>query len=89
VRSLSQAHLDRPSLPLPAPRLADDENLVDPLQIQAAETLNESPSASRPLSRSASAPSSNRAESDDDVEAHWSGEERQSNSARDIPGSRT
>ena len=89
VRSLSQAYLDRSSLPPSAPRLADDENVVDALQIQAAETRNESPSASRPLSRSASAPSSNRTESDEDVEAHWSGEDRQSNSALDIPGSRT
>lgn len=89
VRSLSQTHLERSSLSPSAPRLADDENVVDPLQIQAAETRNESPSASRPLSMSASAPSSDRTESDDDVEAHWSGEERQSNSARDIPGSRT
>jgi hypothetical protein len=69
------------------PRLSDDEHVVDALQIQAAETRNDSPSSSRPLPMSTSAPSSYRTESDDDVEANWSGEERQP-SARDIPGSR-
>mgnify|MGYP004502961403 CR=1 FL=1 len=88
VRSLSQAYQDHPSSSPPAPRLADDDHVVDPLQIQVAETRNDSPSASRPLLISASAPSSYRTESDDDVEANWSGEERQPN-ARDIPGSRT
>lgn len=88
MRSLSQAYLDRPSLPPSAPRLADDENVVDALQIQAAETRNESPSASRPLSRSASAPASDRVESSNDLEANWSNDERQSNVGRDIPGSR-
>lgn len=87
MRSLSQAYQEHSSSPPPAPRLADDDHIVDPLQIQAAETRNESPSASRPLSRSASIPSIYRAESEDDVEANWSGEERQPN-ARDIPGSR-
>ncbi|KAF1934090.1 uncharacterized protein M421DRAFT_97085 [Didymella exigua CBS 183.55] len=87
VRSLSQAYLDRPSASPPAPWPADDEHVVDALQIQAAETRNDSPSASRPLPISASVPSSHRTESDGDVEANWSGEERQSN-ARDIPGSR-
>lgn len=86
VRSLSQAYLDHTS-PSPAtPRLADDEDVVDALQIQAAETRNDSPSASRPLPISASAPSSYRTESDGDVEANWSIGERQQN-ARDIPGS--
>lgn len=87
VRSLSQAYLDRPDPSPSAPRLADDEHIVDPLQIQAAETHNDSPSASRPLLVSASAPSSYRTESEDDVEANWSSEERRPN-ARDIPGSR-
>ena len=87
VRSLSGAYLDHSSQSPPAPRLADDEHIVDPLQVQAAETRNESPSASRPLLGSASAPSSYRIESDDDVEANWSGDEGQLN-ARDIPGSR-
>ncbi|KAF3004114.1 hypothetical protein E8E13_004321 [Curvularia kusanoi] len=82
------AYLDRPSSPPSAPRLADDENVVDALQVQAAETRNESPSASRPLSRSASAPASDRIESNDDLEANWSNDERQSNAGRDIPGSR-
>ena len=87
VRSLSQAYTDHPSASPPAPRLADDEHVVDALQIQAAETRNDSPSASRPLPISASAPSSYRTDSDGDVEANWSGEERQS-TTRDIPGSR-
>ncbi|KAF2632526.1 hypothetical protein BU25DRAFT_453740 [Macroventuria anomochaeta] len=86
VRSLSQAYSDHPSPSQPTPRLTDDEHVVDALQIQAAETRNDSPSASRPLSTSASAPSSYRTESDDDVEANWSTEERQPN-AQDIPGS--
>lgn len=88
VRSLSQAYQDHTSSSPPAPRLADDEHIVDALQIQAAETRNDSPSASRPLPISASAPSSYRTESDEDVEANYSGEEHQSN-ARDIPGTRT
>lgn len=87
VRSLSQAYLDHTSPSQPTPRLADDENVVDPLQIQAAETRNDSFSASQPLAISASAPSSYRTEADGDVEANWSSEERQPN-ARDIPGSR-
>ena len=87
VRSLSQAYLDHTSSSPPTPRLADDEHVVDALQIQAAETHNDSPSASRPLEISASAPSSYRTESDEDVEANWSSGERQPN-ARDIPGSR-
>jgi len=87
VRSLSQAYTDQPSASPPAPRLADDEHVVDALQIQAAETRNDSPSASQPLPISASAPSSYRTDSNGDVEANWSGEEHQS-TARDIPGSR-
>lgn len=87
VRSLSQGYQGHPSPSPPAPRLTDDDHVVDALQIQAAETRNDSPSASRPLSISASAPSSYRTESDEDVEANWSSEERQLN-AREIPGSR-
>lgn len=70
-----------------APRLADDEHVVDALQIQAAETRNDSPSASQPLPISVSAPSGYLTDSDVDVEANWSSEERQPN-ARDIPASR-
>lgn len=87
VRSLSQAYLDHTSSSPPAPRLSDDENVVDPLQIQAAETRNDSPSASRPLLATASVSSSYRTEPDGDVEANWDDEERQPN-AQDIPGSR-
>ncbi|KAF9698860.1 hypothetical protein EKO04_002887 [Ascochyta lentis] len=87
VRSLSQAYLDHTSPSSPTPQLADDEHVVDALQIQAAETRNDSPSASRPLPISSSAPSSYRTEPDDDVEANWSSGERQPN-AREIPGSR-
>ncbi|KAJ8117984.1 hypothetical protein OPT61_g940 [Boeremia exigua] len=87
VRSLSQAYLDHAGPSPPTPRLADDDHIVDPLQIQAAETRNDSPAASRPVSLTASVPSSHRTEPDDDVEANWSGEERET-LARDIPGSR-
>ncbi|KAH6620327.1 RING-9 protein [Boeremia exigua] len=87
VRTLSQAYLDNASPSSHTPLLADDGHVVDALQIQAAETRNDSPSASQPLSETMSAPGSHRTESDDDVEANWSGEEPQPN-ARDIPGSR-
>ncbi|KZM19664.1 zinc ion binding [Ascochyta rabiei] len=87
VRWLSQAYLDHTSPSSPTPRLADDGHVVDALQIQAAETRNDSPSASQPLAISSSAPSSYHIESDDDVEANWSSGERQPN-AREIPGSR-
>lgn len=87
MRSLSQTCLDRSSSPPPVPRLADDDHVVDPLQIQAAETRNDSPSASQPLPGPPSVPRTYRAEFEDDVEANWSGEERQPN-AREIPGSR-
>ncbi|KAJ4992657.1 hypothetical protein SVAN01_01703 [Stagonosporopsis vannaccii] len=87
VRSLSQAYLDRTNTSPPVPRLADDEAIVDPLQIQAAETRNDSPSASRPLLATASVSSSYHTEADSDMEANWASEERQPN-AQDIPGSR-
>ncbi len=87
MRSLSQAYSDHTSSSPTAPRLSDDHHVVDALQIQAAETRNDSPSASRPLSESASAPSSYRTETDNDVEANWSSEERRQD-ARDIPGIR-
>lgn len=87
VRSLSQAYLDHTSPSPPAPRLADDDEIVDPLQIQAAETRNDSPSASRPLSASTPVSSEYRAEFDGDMEANWTGEEHRPN-AQDIPGSR-
>lgn len=85
VRSLSQAYHDQVNSSPPGPRLADDGEVVDPLQIQAAETRNDSASASRPLSASAPVSGSHRTNSDDDVEANWSGEEHHSN-AQDIPG---
>lgn len=88
VRSLSQAYLEQTNSPPPVPRLADDEDVVDPLQIQAAETRNDEPSASRPLLATTSVSSSYQTESNDDVEANWSSEERQPN-AQNIPGSRT
>lgn len=87
VRSLSQAYTDLPSASPPAPRLADDEHVVDALQIQAAETRNDSHSAAQPLPISASAPNSYRTDSEGDVEANWSGEQHHS-TAQDIPGSR-
>lgn len=87
MRTLSQAYLDHASPSSPGPRLLDDEDVVDPLQIQAAETRNDSPLASRPLPATASVSSSYRTNSDGDVEANWASEERQPN-ARDIPGGR-
>lgn len=89
MRSLSQSYLNRSNTSLPTPRLADDAYTADALQSQVAEARNDSPSASRPLSVSASASvsSSLRTVSEDDVEANWSSGERQPN-ARDVPGSR-
>ncbi|KAF2000738.1 hypothetical protein P154DRAFT_522337 [Amniculicola lignicola CBS 123094] len=66
VRSLSQSHHDRSSSPPPSPRVFRDD--VDSVQVQAAETRNESPSASQPV------PVAGARYTDDptaDVEANW------------------
>ncbi|KAF1830962.1 RING-9 protein [Decorospora gaudefroyi] len=85
VRSLSQSWHDRlqPASPTSSPRLSIDG---DDIQRQAAETRNESPSASRPvpMPRSASAGPS---PPDDDMEAGWPGHQSRRNS-RDISESR-
>ncbi|KAJ4286117.1 hypothetical protein N0V90_013466 [Kalmusia sp. IMI 367209] len=77
VRSLSQSYHDRAVSRLEADRL-DDE--VDDFQAQAAETRNDSPSASRPVPISSD-------HIDDDIEANWAddGDER----GREIPRERT
>lgn len=80
VRSLAQSHHDR--LPSPSPtRSTRHLSNVDEVQAQAAEIRNDSPSASLPLTISASAPVSRPTVLDDDVEANWSDEETE-------PGSR-
>lgn len=69
MRSLSQSYHDRlrSSSPTRAPRFFDN---VEDLQSQAAETRNDSPSASRPVPISMSAPA-NFSVQDDDVEPGW------------------
>jgi hypothetical protein len=71
VRSLSRSWHDRlqSASPTRSPRLSISE---DDIQTEAAETRNESPSASRPVPTSRSAPT-NSSPLDDDVEAGWSG----------------
>lgn len=81
VRSLSQSYHDRfqsPSPPHPA-RFLDNE---DDLQIEVAETRNDSPSASRPVPISTSAPADYQVLGED-VEANW----HDRNTPRDTPGS--
>ena len=70
VRSLSRSWHDRlhSASPTRSPRLSISEEDV---QTEAAETRNESPSASRPVPMSRSAPSDTSLV-DDDVEPGWS-----------------
>jgi hypothetical protein len=72
VRSLSRSWHDRlqSASPTRSPPLSIDE---DDIQTEAAETRNESPSASRPVPTSRSAPTDS-SPLDDDVEAGWSGD---------------
>ncbi|KAH7402783.1 hypothetical protein BKA66DRAFT_507664 [Pyrenochaeta sp. MPI-SDFR-AT-0127] len=86
VRSLSQSYHDRLQSPSPtrSPRYLDD---ADDVQTQAAETRNDSPSASRPVPISMSGPAAYTSH-DDDVEAGRRGDERRQNS-RDNPESRS
>lgn len=78
VRSLSQSYPDR-ALSAFQPRFQDD--LDDDVQAQAAETHNESPSASRPVPISSQS-------LNDDVEANWA-EDRDDEHGRAIPQSHT
>lgn len=77
VRSLSQSYHDRLQSPSPtrSPRFLDN---VDDVQTQAAETRNDSPSASRPMPISTSTPV-DYSQLGDDIEANWSGDDTQQN----------
>jgi hypothetical protein len=87
VRSLSQSYRDRrirPSSPAQASRFQDDSDL----QEMAAETRNDSPSASQPVPISSSSAGDYRDELDADVEANWAAnnEERGSDITGDGDG---
>ncbi|KAF1936534.1 hypothetical protein EJ02DRAFT_358880 [Clathrospora elynae] len=82
VRSLSQSHHERLQSPSPT-RSARLPGSEDDVQTEAAETRNDSPSASRPVPVSILAPAIT-SPIDDDVEAAWSGDGSRRN-ARDIP----
>ena len=71
MRSLSQSYLDRTVQSVSAgrsPRFSDE---LDSLQIQAAETRNDSPSASRPVPIASSSTAGPAGFYDSDVEANW------------------
>ncbi|OAL56536.1 hypothetical protein IQ07DRAFT_594044 [Pyrenochaeta sp. DS3sAY3a] len=85
VRSLSQSYHDRLHSPSPtrSPRFLDN---ADDIQAQAAETRNDSPSASRPLP--ILIPTSTDAlPLDEDVEANWDNDNVRQG-GRDIPETR-
>ncbi|KAF2034304.1 hypothetical protein EK21DRAFT_97424 [Setomelanomma holmii] len=87
VRSLAQSYHDR--LPSASPtRSTFHLNDVDDVQAEAAETRNDSPSASLPMPISSTAASTRARDLDDDVEANWSGDEAGPTSG-DARGSRT
>lgn len=83
VRSLSQSYHDRlqPSSTTESPGSLDDS---DDLQAQAVHTRNDSPSASRPLPISTSAPGM-YAPPHDDVETGWT-QSNTSHEPQDAPG---
>ncbi|KAH7127089.1 RING-9 protein [Dendryphion nanum] len=89
VASLSQSFRDRthPPSPVRSPRFFEDD--PDPLQAQAAETRNESPSASRPVPISSS--SDLYDDYSNDLEANWADDELsdENSRARDIPRDNT
>ncbi|KAF1841547.1 uncharacterized protein K460DRAFT_409006 [Cucurbitaria berberidis CBS 394.84] len=85
VRSLSQSYHDRLQSPSPT-RSARFLDNVDEVQTEVAETRNESASASRPMPIALSPPVEYSPPTGD-VEANWSGEDRQQ-SGRDIPDTR-
>lgn len=81
VASLSQSYRDRnnrSSSPIRSPRFFQDD--ADPFQTQAAETRNDSPSASRPVPISSS--SDLYDDSNDDIEANWADGETDENDSR-------
>ncbi|KAF2655051.1 hypothetical protein K491DRAFT_599538 [Lophiostoma macrostomum CBS 122681] len=90
VRSLSQSYRDR-GLQSPSPtrsaRFFEDE--ADPLQAQAAQTRNDSPSASLPLAIPSASTADLAERLNSDIEAHWDddrsepGEEAGQTSPRD------
>lgn len=74
VRSLAQSYHDR--LPSSSPtRSTFHLGNVDDVQSEAAETRNDSPSASLPMPISSPAAGSRSRDFDDDTEANWSGDE--------------
>ncbi|KAF2786592.1 hypothetical protein K505DRAFT_289450 [Melanomma pulvis-pyrius CBS 109.77] len=89
VRSLSQSYRDR-GLRSPSPGRSRSFDHPDSFQVQAAETRNDSPSASRPVPISSSSTSDYSDDFGADVEANWAddgagdAEER----GRDIPSER-
>lgn len=82
VRSLSQSYHDRLQSPSPtrSPRLFDDN--ADDVQTEAAETRNDSPSASRPVPITIPT-GADYSRLGDDVEANWSGDDTQQNGGND------
>ncbi|KAF2709834.1 hypothetical protein K504DRAFT_378969 [Pleomassaria siparia CBS 279.74] len=86
VRSLSQSYRDRrlhsPSPAHPSPFLDDPDNL----QVQAAQTRNDSPSASQPVPISSSSMADYSDDLDADIEANWRNDtEDDELQGRDIP----
>ncbi|KAH7073299.1 RING-9 protein [Paraphoma chrysanthemicola] len=87
VRSLAQSYHDR--LPSSSPtRSTFHLGNVDDVQSEAAETRNDSPSASLPMPISSPAAGSRSRDFDDDTEANWSGDEPGQRS-RDARANRT
>jgi hypothetical protein len=86
VRSLAQSYHDRSPSPSPTRSTLQLGN-VDDVQALAAETRNDSPSASLPMPISTSAPVPRSTILDDDVEANWSGDESRQ-ATGDLPTNR-
>ncbi|KAF2876977.1 hypothetical protein BDV95DRAFT_601391 [Massariosphaeria phaeospora] len=85
VRSLSQSYRDRTSPSETRSAFLPED--LDNLQAQAAETRNDSPSASRPVPISPSGGSDYADDLDADVEANWTDDDE--HSGRPIPQNRT
>lgn len=85
VRSLAQSYHDR--APSRSPTRSDTHiEGVEGIQAEAAETRNDSPSASLPVPILSTSARSQSVENDDDMEANWSGGERENRAQDENPG---